>query len=170
MPQTAPGPQKPPRPGPLTRGIGITRRALVLIVVVAALALAYVSSLRIYFSQQHELAQVQAEIEQRQRHIDELTDEVQRWKDPEYVKAQARSRLGWVVPGETGYRVIGADGQPLGGGAQLDGPDDADANLVWWQRLWGSVKVADNPVPQGATTPRAPAPSAHPSPSASPSR
>lgn len=147
------------------RGLGITRRALVLIVVVAALALAYVGSLRIYFTQQHELAQVQAEIEQRQRTIDELTDEVERWKDPEYVKAQARSRLGWVVPGETGYRVIGPDGQPIGGSAQLDAPDDPDAHLAWWQRLWVSVKVADNPVPADEPlTPQTPAPAPQPTP------
>ena len=36
--------------------------------------------------------------------------------DPDYVRTQARERLGWVVPGETGYRVVGADGKPLGGG------------------------------------------------------
>ena len=35
------------------------------------------------------------------------------------MKTQARERLGWVVPGEIGYKVVGADGKPLGGGAKI---------------------------------------------------
>ena len=39
-------------------------------------------------------------------------------------QAQARARFGWVMPGETGYRVIGADGKPLAdGGSHAVRPD-----------------------------------------------
>ena len=82
------------------------------------------------------------------RYVDNVL-ELARWADPAYVRTQARERLGWVVPGETGYRVVDGDGNPLGGGAEIGSsrtmisePQDA-----WWAKLWGSVEAADKPAP-----------------------
>ncbi|MDO4784930.1 MAG: septum formation initiator family protein [Propionibacteriaceae bacterium] len=125
---------------------------MILLVVIAALALMYASSLRVYFNHRLQLAETRAEIAQREANIEKLQDEIRRWEDPEYVKAQARSRLGWVVPGEVGYRVIGPDGKPLGGGIELNQTADPLAGKTWWQRLWGSVEVADAPAAE-ATSP-----------------
>lgn len=143
----------------LAKGFSLTRRAVVLMVIVAALALMYATSLRVYFDQQIQISKVKAEIAAKQASIDKLTDEIKRWNDGEYVKAQARSRLGWVVPGEVGYRVIGPDGKLIGGGVELaktvDTPESAG---TWWQKMWGSVRVAD--APQGKADKPAPKPSA----------
>lgn len=134
-------------------GIGITRRAVALIVVVAILVLSYATSLRVWFDQQSEIATTRADIRERQERIAQLEDELARWDDPEYVKAQARARLGWVVPGETGYRVVGPDGKPLGGTGTLE--NDAEAappgEAAWWGRLYGSVKAVDQPAPAART-------------------
>lgn len=116
-----------------------------LLVIVAALAVMYASSLRVYFSQRFEIAQTREQIAQRDARIAELQDEIKRWEDPEYVKAQARARLGWVVPGEIGYRVIGPDGKLVGGGVELNSDSDSAKRKTWWQRLWGSVETADAP-------------------------
>ena len=55
---------------------------------------------------------------------------------------QARLRFGWVMPGEVGYRVIGADGEVLAGdGATLDHADrnrPAEQDPDWWDTAWGS--------------------------------
>jgi cell division protein FtsB len=131
------------------RGYGLTARAIALAVVLLILTISYATSLRIYFSQAHEISATKAEIAERQQRIRDLQGELARWDDEAYVRTQARERLGWVVPGETGYTVVGADGKPLGGGAQISAeaaPQEPTQNS-WWSRLWGSVEAADRPAP-----------------------
>ncbi|SEQ94278.1 FtsB family cell division protein [Microlunatus flavus] len=126
----------------------LTARALALVVVVLVLVISYATSLRIYFAQAHEIATTKAEIAQSQASIADLQSQITRWNDPAYVSAQARERLGWLVPGETGYTVVGADGKPLGGGLTLDSTptdDPGQPQAMWWDRMWGSVKAADKP-------------------------
>jgi Septum formation initiator len=120
-----------------------------LTVVLLILTISYVTSLRIYFSQAHEIATTKAEIAERQQRITDLQGELARWGDEAYVRTQARERLGWVVPGESGYTVVGADGKPLGGGAQIKAEAAPQEQLQdsWWSRLWGSVQAADQPAP-----------------------
>jgi len=38
--------------------------------------------------------------------LDALTTQRARWNDPAYIRAQARDRLFYVMPGETSYLVI----------------------------------------------------------------
>jgi len=127
----------------------LTTRAIALVAVLLVLVISYASSLRIYFSQAHEIAATRTEIAERQQKIDGLQTELDRWQDPDHVRTEARARLGWVVPGETGYQVVGQDGQPLGGGAEIEGgPEAVDGPAqAWWGRLWGSVEAADQPAP-----------------------
>lgn len=129
---------------------GATWRLILLGVVIAALVLALAQSLRVYFAQASDIAQLRAEIEQSQADIAELEDQLERWDDPEYVKVQARERLGWVLPGETGYRVVGADGETLGGDSSVLAEEEAQG--MWWERMWGSVAKADEPVAEPTTT------------------
>lgn len=136
-------------PGRVGR-MGITRRAIVLFTVLAVLALSYVTSLRVYLIQQRDLATAQQQIAERSARVAELSGELERWRDPAYVKAQARARLGWVMPGEVGYRVIGRDGKILSADAEIGsigGHTASDFDPRWWDRLAGSVAVADDPRP-----------------------
>jgi cell division protein FtsB len=131
----------------------LTARALALVVVVLVLTISYATSLRIYFSQAHEIASTKEQIAQSQAAITDLQSQITRWDDPAYVTAQARERLGWLVPGETGYTVVDADGKPLGGGLTLDSsaqPDPQQSSSMWWDRMWGSVAAADRPAPAKA--------------------
>ena len=127
----------------------LTTRAIALVVVLLILVISYASSLRIYFAQAHEIASTRAEIAQRQQRIAELQGGLARWNDPEYVRTQARARLGWVVPGETGYQVVDGEGNPLGGGAAIgsSAPTIEEPQDAWWAKLWGSVEAADQPAP-----------------------
>jgi hypothetical protein len=112
------------------------------------LTISYANSLRIYFAQSHEVAGTKAEIADRQARIAELQTEVDRWNDPAFVELQARSRLGWVVPGEIGFTVVDADGKPLGGGSELTTggkPPGENVPEAWYAVLWGSVEAADRP-------------------------
>jgi cell division protein FtsB len=133
----------------LRRGSSLTARAIALAVVLVILTISYATSLRIYFAQATEIAATQAEIAERQQRIRELQGDLARWDNEAYVRTQARERLGWVVPGETGYIVVGADGMPLGGGAVITAETAVEAppQDAWWSRLWGSVEAADRPAP-----------------------
>ena len=113
------------------------------------LTISYATSLRIYFAQAHEIASTNAEITERQQRIGALQGELARWGDEAYVRTQARERLGWVVPGEIGYTVVGADGKPVGGGAKItaETAPNEPAQGAWWSKLWGSVEAADRPAP-----------------------
>lgn len=137
------------------RGLHLTRRALVMVVVIVALAISFATTLRVYLTQQHDLAVAEQEIRERSAQIADLQSELARWNDPDYIKAQARERLGWVMPGETGYRVVGEDGKPLGGGAVISSEQTlavGEHDPVWWDRMWGSVQTADAPT-RKITTP-----------------
>ena len=126
------------------RALSMTWRLLILGVVIAALAVTLAQSLRVYFAQSQEIAALRTRIESSKQEIADLEDQLARWQDPAFVKAEARERLGWVLPGETGYRVIGADGQPLGGNSTVLSSEHPSGGQ-WWENLWGSVKVADAP-------------------------
>lgn len=147
-PETPSSPTSAPTVPVWRRGLHLTRRALVLGLVLVLLAISFANSLRIYLTQQHDLAVAEQEVRDRSSQIADLQTELARWDDSDYVKAQARDRLGWVMPGETGYRVIGADGQPLGGGVTIESEQKLPAGEhepVWWDRMWGSIQAADAP-------------------------
>jgi len=130
------------------RGLAVTRRAIALVLVFVVLALSYASTLRVYVDQQHQIAVSQQEIRDRTAQIDDLEGQLARWDDPAYVKAQARERLGWVMPGETGYRVVDENGAPVGGGVVIESQKSlppGEYPQMWWNRLWGSVQAADAP-------------------------
>jgi cell division protein FtsB len=139
------------------RRSSVTTRAIALAVVFLILTISYASSLRIYFAQSAQIATTKQQIALSQQRITDLQTDLSRWNDPEYVKTQARARLGWVVPGETGFTVVGEDGQPLGGGAQISSAKPpAVAQTAWWDKMWGSVEAADQPAPAPAPKPTTP--------------
>lgn len=129
------------------RGMGITRRALIMMAVLAFLLLSYAGSLRIYLDTERQNAENAQVIQRSQQRIDDLNAQLRRWDDPDFVRAQARERLGWVMPGETGYRVIGPDGRPVGTRIESTPTNAAPPPRAWYQRLWGALKTADTPVP-----------------------
>lgn len=146
------------------RAMTVTWRLAVLLVVIAGIAVVLANSLRVYFAQAGELSELRQQIAAEQDRIADLEDKLNRWEDPDYVKAIARVRLGWVLPGEVGYHVIGADGQPLEGAAIE--PEAEEPPSLWWEKMWGSVKLADQPALADAEVTATPTPS--PSPSTTP--
>jgi cell division protein FtsB len=142
----APRPRRRPR---------FTGRAGVLLLVLAVLTVSYASSLRAYLDQRALIDDLQESIGQREASIAELEREKSRWDDPAFVRAQARARFGYVMPGQTGFQVLDADGKPLDGRGGLADPDDVltTTPTPWWSDAWDSVELAGNPP---APTPEAP--------------
>ncbi len=119
----------------------------VLVLVLALLTVSYASSLRAYLHQRSHIAELKAQIAERQASVQALEREKQRWDDPAYVRAQARQRFGYVLPGETGLQVIDVDGRPLGTEVKLPALEEGavEWDPTWWETTWQSVELAGNP-------------------------
>ncbi|WP_107764772.1 FtsB family cell division protein [Nocardioides terrigena] len=132
----------------------LTGRAAVLVLVLAVLTVSYASSLRAYIQQRSHISDLKTAIAEREASINDLEREKQRWEDPAYVKAQARARFGYLMPGETGFQVLDENGQPLEQQATLNDPDDVlrIEPTAWWSPAWDSVELAGTPpAPQPET-------------------
>jgi cell division protein FtsB len=114
-------------------GLSSAKRVALLALVVCALALTVAVPLRNYVTQRQELAEVTEQQRVLAEEVDRLTTERARLSDPTEIAAQARTRLGYVTPGEVPYVV------------QLpsSGPDDSTpevgSGLPWYQALWRDV-------------------------------
>ncbi|WP_236623414.1 FtsB family cell division protein, partial [Demequina mangrovi] len=119
-------------------------RLFVLAGVIVLAAAVVLPSLRAYFRQQEELADLRADAIAAQESVDDLTADLARWNDPAYVEAQARERLAFVYPGETPYRVI--DPETVEGAAEGSVAAETGTSIeetgTWYTRLWGSVEEA----------------------------
>jgi len=125
--------------GPRNR---LTGRATALFVVLVMLAVAYAWPVKEYLRQRAELAMLRGQTVATQNQVAALTAEQKRWADPAYVKAQARDRLHYVMPGETAYVVLqpGRPAQP-----QTLPPPTPAVPVAWYEALWGTVRGADRP-------------------------
>ncbi|WP_213008648.1 FtsB family cell division protein [Paractinoplanes toevensis] len=118
----------------------LTGRATVLIVVFVALALAYTYPLRVYLAQESQIAQLEADQAAQRKLIAAKSEELAKWDDPEYLRAQARERLFYVLPGETPLRVLN---DPDGAAKESGKPASAVPDR-WYDTLWSSVQAADS--------------------------
>lgn len=118
-----------------------------LVLVLAVLAVSYASSMRAYLEQKDHLAALRAGIGESEDNIDAMEREKRRLQDPAYVEAQAKQRLGWVMPGEVSFQVIDQNGEPLGHRDNLSDPDEIEVvnEPAWWETAWDTMEIAGNP-------------------------
>ncbi len=123
----------------------ITVRGLVLFVVVLMAFIVLAPTLRAYVSQQEQTRSLGARIAATEERTAMLQGEIEKWDDPAFVQARARERLGYVMPGETPYRVVdpqsvtGEEGPDEEG---EDGPVSVPQDGPWYLTVWDSVQVA----------------------------
>jgi cell division protein FtsB len=127
--------------GSPARRASLTGRAAVLALVLGVLAVSYAYPLRAWYDQHRERADLRAEAERLEAEVAELETQLRLWDDPAFVQAQARARLGYVLPGEVGYVVVDETGEPE---TEL-GPDGLPVLIEgeWYSRLWTSIQAAD---------------------------
>ena len=125
------------------------RTAIVLsLLVVAVILLAL--PMREYLRQHSEISGAAATAQEQQRRVDELQRRLDKWQNDDYVRAQARARLHFLLPGEVGYVVMGSDqGSGL---APSNVPRNGEQKGPWYSKLWSSVEAADSDAqaPEGA--------------------
>jgi cell division protein FtsB len=136
--------------------LGFTaRRAAILAAVVCVLTLTIAGPVRTYFAQRTEMNQLAATEAALRSQIADLEQQKQKLADPVFIAAQARERLGFVMPGDIPYQVQlppSADIPPVPGAAPTTSP--SASNDPWYTALWKTI--ADTP--HGVPAPPAPAP------------
>jgi cell division protein FtsB len=120
---------------------------MVLVLVLSVLTISYASSLKAYFQQHSQIQRLRAQIASSESDIHRLEEEKARWRDPAYVREQARARFGYLMPGQTSYVVIGEDGRPIAAQSTLSEPRTSPSSTptAWWTTEWRSVELAGNP-------------------------
>jgi cell division protein FtsB len=157
--------------------LGFTaRRAAVLAAVVCVLTLTIAGPVRTYFAQRTEMDQLAASEAALRRQIADLEQKKGKLGDPAYIAAQARERLGFVMPGDVPFQVqlpptAAVSPQP---GSETAKPANNDP---WYTSLWhtiadaphlppASVPPSEAPPPPAESGPPGPVPPAPPSPTA----
>ncbi|MDV3132008.1 FtsB family cell division protein [Mycobacterium sp. 29Ha] len=134
------------------------RRAAILAAVICVLTLTIAGPVRTYFGQRTEMKQLKATEEQLRAQIADLEQQKVKLADPVFIAAQARERLGFVMPGEIPYQVQLPPGSAV---PTMPGVEPATVNpdQPWYTALWGTI--AEKPygvAPAPAPVPPAPAP------------
>lgn len=127
---------------------------VLIIGLVGAGAIIISPSLTTFVQQRREIAELQASVEQRQQAVDEIDSVREKWKDPAYVRAQARDRLFYVMPGETQLNVI--DDVPI----PVESSEETRAGLSRIEGNWAETLVSSFVVAGTADMPPEVAPEA----------
>ncbi len=104
---------------------------------VCALVLSLAYPTKEFLAQRGEIGRLQQQQRDAQARVVALEERKRQLSDPAYVRALARKRLHFVLPGETAYIVLPPE--------PADEPDPAE-DLPWYSQLWRSVGEADRPV------------------------
>lgn len=131
-------------------GIAVPARVLILALVLLFAFVITFPALRGYLSQQAQYDAIMRQLQEARATSTALESELARWDDDAYVRAQARERLSYVMPGETTYVVVGADQFEDQAKAAAKAAAEAEAGSPWYSVLRESAEVA------GATGEQAP--------------
>lgn len=133
------------------------RRAAILAAVVCVLTLTIAGPVRTYFAQRTEMKQLKETEQQLRAQIAELEQQKVKLADPVYIAAQARERLGFVMPGDIPFEVQLPPGAVVPGGPSAAEAQTAPSGQPWYTSLWHTI--ADEPhgispaVPPGVAPP-----------------
>jgi cell division protein FtsB len=95
------------------RGFQINAYSVTMLAVIIFGVVTLAPGVQTWIQQRQQILEAQAEVEQAKKDVVAMTEERKRWSDPAYIRAQARDRLYYVMPGEVSYLVLDADGVDL---------------------------------------------------------
>ena len=113
-------------------------RTFSLVAVFFIFALVVAPPIQNYFTQRAQINALRAQVDSDRSALEEARLELIRWQDPDYVKAQARERLHFVMPGERQYIVTGT---PNGDGEVTANKvaDQLEDGAPWYTRMIASI-------------------------------
>jgi cell division protein FtsB len=112
-------------------------RSMTLVLVLFLLSWTLAPPTQRYFAQRAQINAVKAQVAANNEALTEAAKQLQLWKDPQYIKTQARERLHFVLPGERQYIVTdSAEAQTAPTTAVAK---DIPSGLPWYNRLIASI-------------------------------
>jgi cell division protein FtsB len=132
------------------------RRAAILAALVCVLTLTIAGPVRTYFAQRTEMKQLKATEAQLRAQIADLEQQKVKLADPVFIAAQARERLGFVMPGDIPYQVQLPANSAVPGAPGAE-PAARKPGDPWYTSLWHTIADAPHGV-SPSVTPNAPPP------------
>ena len=117
-------------------------RAFAITAVFFALALFLAPPIKNYFTQRAQISALESQLSSDYAALEAARQELMLWKDPEYVKSQARERLHFVMPGERQYIVTGEDGVNSDAPVENDVVSNLPEGQPWYTRMIASITEA----------------------------
>lgn len=115
-----------------TRAVGLALIALILVLFLA-------QPTQRYFAQRAQINALRQQVSASEERVIKAKAELARWNDPAYVKAQARARLHFVMPGETQYIVIDPSDKSQ---TDIKFSGDVPLDVAWYQRVISTIQLA----------------------------
>ena len=123
----------------------VSLRMLLVIVALLVPTFFIAESVHTYFVQHQRYQEVSSQLRATKQENAQLEAKLPAWQDNNYLKSQARGRLGYVMPGETTYIVVGADSV-----SETTATSSTPQNgQPWYDRLRQSTREAGK-VPKAA--------------------
>jgi len=120
-----------------------SNRVLTLSVIFFILALTIAPPVKHYFTQRAQISALKAQLSADNIALQNAREELLLWRDPEYVKSQARERLHFVLPGERQYIVTEGDTTGNQQSTTKIASSLADGQ-PWYSRLIASISETGN--------------------------
>jgi len=116
-------------------------RALALWAIFFILALAIAPPVKHYFTQRAQISALNSQLASDNKALDAARQELLLWQDPEYIKAQARERLHFVLPGERQY-IVTENGTASNTDEGTKVANSLTDGQPWYSRLIASITEA----------------------------
>ena len=115
------------------RGFRVSGFTLTVLFLIVAALVSLAPSLKNLVEQQQEIALREQQLADARNQVDELEQQVARWQDPAYLKAQARDRLIYAFPGDITY-LVADDRENVAATPVLPISDELQTSKVDWAR------------------------------------
>jgi cell division protein FtsB len=93
----------------LLRGLTINGQTIAVILIIVLGIFTLAPQVQLWFEQRQAIADLETQVQQRKDDLKAMQVQRNRWNDASYVRAQARDRLFYVMPGEVSYVVMDAN-------------------------------------------------------------
>ena len=120
-----------------------SNRLLSLIALVFIFTLTIAPPVKNYFTQRAQINALKSQLSADNSALQKAREELLLWRDPEYIKTQARERLHFVLPGERQYIVVEGENTDTQNGTTRIASALVDGQ-PWYARLIASISETGN--------------------------
>ena len=116
-------------------------RPLALIAIIFVFTLTLAPPIKNYFTQRAQISALKSQVATDRTALEAARAELELWKDPDYVKSQARERLHFVLPGERQY-IVTENGTASNTDEGTKVANSLTDGQPWYSRLIASITEA----------------------------